>query len=79
MELCMEIELNSRKTFSEKNVSGPTGKKNESDYGELSHLANVRWLSRSIFLQRFKDLQQNVKDFFGIKDEAYVELTDDVW
>ncbi|GFX77241.1 uncharacterized protein TNCV_5063741 [Trichonephila clavipes] len=47
---------------------------NESDYGELLHHADVRWLCRSIFLQRFRDLLQEVKDFLESKDETYIEL-----
>ncbi|GFU45521.1 transposable element Tcb1 transposase [Trichonephila clavipes] len=33
---------------------------NESDYGELLHHADVRWLCGSIFLQRFRDLLQEL-------------------
>ncbi|GFQ96768.1 hypothetical protein TNCT_722121 [Trichonephila clavata] len=51
---------------------------NESDYGELLYHADVCWLSRSIFLQRFRDLLSEVKYFLESKDETYIELSDKV-
>ncbi|GFV58587.1 hypothetical protein TNCV_3309331 [Trichonephila clavipes] len=52
---------------------------NESDYGELLYHADARWLSRSIFLQRFRDLPQEVKDCLESKHETYFELSDKIW
>ncbi|GFV88735.1 general transcription factor II-I repeat domain-containing protein 2 [Trichonephila clavipes] len=52
---------------------------NESDYGELLYHADVRWLRRSIFLQRFRDLPQEVKYFLESKDETYIELSAKIW
>ncbi|GFX15554.1 general transcription factor II-I repeat domain-containing protein 2 [Trichonephila clavipes] len=52
---------------------------NESDYEELLYPADVRWLNRSIFLQRFRDLLQEVKKFLESKDETYIELSDKIW
>ncbi|GFY21147.1 uncharacterized protein TNCV_3991911 [Trichonephila clavipes] len=51
---------------------------NESDYQELLHHADVHWLSRSIFLQRFRNLLQEVKYFLKSEDETYIELRDEI-
>ncbi|GFX75561.1 DUF4371 domain-containing protein [Trichonephila clavipes] len=56
-----------------------TVEENESDYGELLYHADVRWLCWSIFLQRFRDLLQEVKYFLESKDETYLELSDKIW
>ncbi|GFR33024.1 hypothetical protein TNCT_261491 [Trichonephila clavata] len=40
---------------------------NESDFEEFLYHADVRWLSRSIFLQRLRDVLQEVRDFLESK------------
>lgn len=79
MEICMKIVNSIRGRSLQRRMFRAQVEENESKYGELLYHADVRWLSRGIFLQRFRDLLQEVKDFLISKNEVYVELTDDVW
>ncbi|GFX08803.1 general transcription factor II-I repeat domain-containing protein 2A [Trichonephila clavipes] len=67
MGICMKIVNSIRGRSLQRRMFRAQLEENESDDGELLYHADVRWLSRSIFLQRFRDLLQEVKDFFGIK------------
>lgn len=79
MGICMKIVNSIRGRSLQRRMFRAQLEENESEYEELLYHADVRWLSRSIFLQRFRDLLQEVKDFLESKGEAYVELSDDVW
>ncbi|GFW60332.1 hypothetical protein TNCV_1844121 [Trichonephila clavipes] len=54
MGICRRI-VNSIRGRSQKRMFRAHLEENESDYGELLYHADVRWLSRSIFLQRLRD------------------------
>ncbi|GFX29123.1 general transcription factor II-I repeat domain-containing protein 2A [Trichonephila clavipes] len=79
MGICMKIVNSIRGRSLKRRIFRAQLEENESDYGELLYHADVRWLSRSIFLQRFRDLLQKVKDFLESKDETYIELSDKIW
>ncbi|GFV51598.1 general transcription factor II-I repeat domain-containing protein 2 [Trichonephila clavipes] len=79
MGICMKIVNSIRGRSLQRRMFRAYLEENESDYGELLYNADVRWLSRSIFLQRFRDLPQEVKDFLESKDETYIELSDKIW
>ncbi|GFT06532.1 general transcription factor II-I repeat domain-containing protein 2 [Trichonephila clavipes] len=79
MGICMKIVNSIRGRSLQRRMFRAHLEENESDYGELLYHADVRWLSRSIFLQRFMDLPQEVKDFLESKDETYIELSDKIW
>ncbi|GFW16886.1 general transcription factor II-I repeat domain-containing protein 2 [Trichonephila clavipes] len=78
MGICMKIVNSIRGRSLQRRMFQAQQEENESDYGELLYHADVCWLSRSIFLQRFRDLQE-VKDFLESKDETYIELSDKIW
>ncbi|GFX24299.1 general transcription factor II-I repeat domain-containing protein 2B [Trichonephila clavipes] len=78
MGICMKIVNSIRGRSLQRRMFRAHLEENESNYGELLYHADVRWLSRSIFLQRFRDLPQEVKDFLESKDEMYIELSDKI-
>ena len=51
----------------------------EEDQPELLLHTDVRWLSRSKFLQRFRDLLPEIIDFLGEEDSYYQTLNDQNW
>lgn len=52
----------------------------DSDHTELLFHTDVRWLSRGKFLQRFRDLLPEIKQFLQEKKHAeYEQLNDDRW
>ncbi|GFX83606.1 DUF4371 domain-containing protein [Trichonephila clavipes] len=74
MGICMKI-VNSIRGSHQRRMFRSQLEENESDYQELLYHADVYWLSRSIFLQTFRDLLREVKGFLESKDETYIELT----
>lgn len=46
---------------------------------ELLMHTDVRWLSRGKFLQRFRDLIDEIRQFLAEKGDNYDQLHDDVW
>ncbi|GFW89423.1 uncharacterized protein TNCV_3967131 [Trichonephila clavipes] len=78
IRICMKIVNSIRGRSLQRRMFRAQLEENESDYGELLYHADVRWPSRSIFLQRFSDLLQEVKDFLESKDETYIELSDKI-
>ncbi|GFV01332.1 general transcription factor II-I repeat domain-containing protein 2A [Trichonephila clavipes] len=58
MGICMKIVNSIRGRSLQRRIFRAHLEENESDYGELLYHADVLWLSRSIFLQRFRDLPQ---------------------
>ncbi|GFW89679.1 uncharacterized protein TNCV_1025631 [Trichonephila clavipes] len=66
MGICKKIVNSIRGRSLQRKMFRAHLEKNESDYGEFLYHADVRWLSRSIFLQIFRNLPQEVKNF-GIK------------
>ncbi|GFX03985.1 uncharacterized protein TNCV_4678891 [Trichonephila clavipes] len=58
MGICMKIVNSIRGRSLQIRMFRAHLEENESDYGELLYDADVRWLSRSIFLQRFRDPPQ---------------------
>ena len=53
--------------------------KKEFEGKELLLHKNVRWLSSSKFLQRFRDLLQDIKVFLQSRGDDYAKLDDLVW
>lgn len=79
MGTCMKIVNSIRGRSLQRRMFRAQLQENESDFGELVYHADVRWLSRAIFLQRFRDLLQEVKEFLQSRGEEYDELSDSVW
>jgi hypothetical protein len=52
---------------------------NESEHGELVYQADVHWLSRAVFLQRFRDVLHKIKEFLISRKEVFVEVNDHEW
>ncbi|GFS69916.1 uncharacterized protein TNCV_3102121 [Trichonephila clavipes] len=51
----------------------------ESEYGDLLLHTDVRWLSRSAFLKRFRILLPEIENFLQMKGEHITELEDEKW
>jgi hypothetical protein len=52
---------------------------NESEHGELIYHADVRWLSTAVFLQRFRDLLLEDKEFLISREKVFFQLNDHEW
>ena len=54
--------------------------KADCDHSELLLHTDVRWLSRGKFLQKFRELCPEIREFlFGVKHAEYTQLNDDQW
>ena len=54
--------------------------KADCDHSELLLHTDVRWLSRGKFLQRFRELCPEIREFlFAVKHAEYAQLNDDQW
>jgi len=51
----------------------------DSEYGDLVHHCEVRWLSRGNMLMRFYELRDEVKLFMEMKGKPVTELSDGKW
>lgn len=51
----------------------------DSEHTELLLHCDVRWLSRGKFLQRFRDLKDEIKTFLATRDAEYKQLEDPAW
>ncbi|GFQ99453.1 uncharacterized protein TNCT_671841 [Trichonephila clavata] len=74
MGICMKIGNSIRRRSPQRRMFRSQLEENESDYKELLYHADVRWLSRSIFLQRSRDLLPEVKDFWNQKIKSISNL-----
>lgn len=51
----------------------------EAEHTDLLQHMDVRWLSRGTFLQRFRELLFEIKEFLASKVAEYEQLEDKVW
>lgn len=72
MGICMKIVNSNQRRSLQRRMFRAQLEENTFEYGELLYHADVRWLSRSIFLPRFRDFLQEVKEFLETKGEAWL-------
>jgi hypothetical protein len=79
MDICRKIANSIRGRNLQRRMFRLQLEANESEHGELVYHAHVHWLSRAVFLQRFRDLLHEVKEFLISTEEVFVQLNDHKW